>query len=235
MKAYEVGTDVDVTYTINTNASSYTYGPATGVTFSNYKVTLNGETKTKKTDTFSTITVDDNTNITISATADYSDGAVPVTNLGNPCTAKQIKSGTTAAKVSSALTGFRNWYTYVGNDLSKIDSSWIRNNCNAKGNAKNAEDVSLSITAGTKRVLVILPVGKLTDTDTIISGYTKRMTSCIDVDGMGLDIFNASPSKFTQRPVSVMDKSGANGMDYIVYEYKNENGLSKTTLNVTIG
>lgn len=235
MKAYEVGTDVDVTYTINTNASSYTYGPATGVTFSNYKATLNGETKTAKTDTFSTITVDDNTNMTISATADYSDGAVPVTNLGNPCTAKQIKAGTTAAKVSSALTGFRNWYTYVGTDMSAIDSAWIRSKCTAKGTAKTAADVSLTVAGGMTRVLIIMPTGKLTGTETTISGYTKRLKECFDVAGMNLDIFNASPSKFTQTTVSVMDAAGANGMDYIVYAYENTNGLAATTLNCTIG
>lgn len=236
MKAYEVGTSVDVTYTINTSASSYTYGPATGVTFSNYVATLNGETKNAKSDTFSTITVGDNTNLTISATADYSDGAVPVTNLGNPCTAKQIKSGTTDAKTSSALTGYRNWYTYVGTDnTSAIDSTFIRTKCTAKGTAKSAGNVSLAVANGITRVLIVMPTGKLTGTETTISGYTKRLKECFDVAGMNLDIFNASPSKFTQTTVSVMDASGSNGMDYIVYAYENANGLSATTLNCTIG
>jgi hypothetical protein len=236
MKGYEVGTDVDVEYSLTTSASSYTYGPATGVEFTGYSVTLNGETKDTKSGSFSTITVGDNTNMTISATATYGDGVVPVTNLGNPCASKQIKAGTTDAKTSDALYGYRNWYTYVGTDnTTAIDSSFIRNKCTAKGNAKDAADVSLTVAAGITRVLVVVPTGKISGTETTISGYTKRMLACIDVDGMGLDIFNASPSKFTQSTVSVMDASGKNGMDYIVYAYENANGLAKTTLNVDIG
>ena len=236
MKAYEVGTDVDVSYSLTTSPSSYTYGPATGVEFTGYTVTLNGETKDTKSGSFSTITVGDTTSMQIKATATYGDGAIPVTNLGNPCESKQIKAGTTDEKASDTLSGFRNWYTYVGTDNSTaIDSSFIRTKCTAKGNAKNAADVSLSVAAGITRVLVVMPTGKISGTETTISGYSKRMNACIDVDGMGLDIFNASPSKFTQSTVSVMDASGKNGMDYIVYAYENANGLAKTTLNVDIG
>ena len=63
----------------------------------------------------------------------------------------------------------------------------------------------------------------------------KQYTYARNVIQLNLDIFNASPSKFTQTTVSVMDASGANGMDYIVYAYENANGLSATTLNCTIG
>ena len=236
MTAYEVGTDVTVDYSLTTNASSYTYGPATGVTFSNYVVTLDDQTLNAKSGTFDAITVGDNTSLTISAKADYSDGAVPKTNLGNSCASKQIKAGTTDTKTSATLSGYRNWYTYVGTDnTTAIDSTFIRNKCTAKGNAKNAANVSLTVNGGTTRVLIVMPVGKLTGTETTISGYTKRLKECFDVAGMNLDIFNASPSKFTQSTVSVMDASGANGMDYIVYAYENANGLSATTLNCTIG
>jgi hypothetical protein len=172
----------------------------------------------------------------IKATATYGDGAIPVTNLGNPCASKQIKAGTTDEKASDTLSGFRNWYTYVGTDNSTaVDSSFIRTKCTAKGNAKDAADVSLSVAAGITRVLVVMPTGKISGTETTITGYTKRLKECFDVAGMNLDIFNASPSKFTQTTVSVMDASGSNGMDYIVYAYENSNGLAATTLNCTIG
>jgi hypothetical protein len=52
---------------------------------------------------------------------------------------------------------------------------------------------------------------------------------------MGLDIFNASPSKFEQKTVSVEGANSYAGMDYIVYVYENANGLAKTTLQVKIG
>lgn len=174
----------------------------------------------------------------------------PVTNLGNfidnkglPTTeyseGQQYIKGTVlelggSNKATWKATGYRNWYIYVGNDLSTINSNFIRG-CTSKGNAKNANDISLDVAKGTKRVMIALPTGNLTENSTTITGYNKRLKSCIDVGGMGLDIFNADPSKFVQSVVSVADASGQNNMDYIVYVYENVNGLAATTLNVDIG
>ena len=55
MKAYEVGTNVAINYSISTNPGSYTYGPATGVTFSGHKATFNGETVTGASGTFTSV------------------------------------------------------------------------------------------------------------------------------------------------------------------------------------
>lgn len=59
--AYEVGSSVAVAYSVTGTAGSYTYGPATGVTWSNYSVSFNGETKTTSSGTFSAVTVEDDT------------------------------------------------------------------------------------------------------------------------------------------------------------------------------
>ena len=88
----------------------------------------------------------------------------------------------------------------------------------SKGNATSAGNVDLAVAGGKERVVIALPAG---------TGYAKRMTSCIDVDGMGLDIFNANPSKFEQKTVSVEGANSYKGMDYIVYVYENANGLAK--------
>lgn len=235
VKAYEVGTDVSVAYTINTDAGTYEYGPATGVTYASdaYNVTFNGETLNTKTGTFSTITVGDNTSLSIKATATYSDGAIPVTNLGNDCSAKQIKSADTAEVTKGTVSGFRNWYTYVGDDLSEIDSAFIRKTT-AKGTGKSASDVTLAVEAGKKRAMIAIPIGKLSGTETTISGYTKRVKGCIDEKGMGLDIYAAG--NFTETTVPVYDATeNSNAMDYIVYDYTNENGLSATNLIFDIG
>lgn len=174
----------------------------------------------------------------------------PVTNLGNFIDNKGLSTteynkgqwyikGTIlelggSNKATWKATGYRNWYVYVGNNLDTINSNFIKG-CTSKGNAKNANDISLDIAKGTKRVMIALPTGNLTENSTTITGYNKRLTSCIDVDGMGLDIFNANPSKFVQSVVPVADASGENNMDYIVYVYENVNGLAATTLNVKIG
>lgn len=235
VKSYEVGTSVTVDYTINTDAGNYEYGPDTGVTYADdaYDVTFNGETKNTKSGSFSAITVTDNTNLSIVATATYSDGTIPLTNLKSNCATKQIKSDTTEAVTKGTIIGYRNWYTYVGNDLTTIDSTFVRGTT-AKGSGKNAAKVTLAVSAGTKRVMVAIPTGKLTDSDTTVSGYTKRVKSCIDEKGMGLDIFAAG--NFVTSTVSVFDATGnSNGMDYIVYDYTNENGLAATNLIFDIG
>ena len=55
IKAYEAGTNIPIKYSISTNPGSYTYGPDTGVTFSGYKATFNGETLTTASGTFTSV------------------------------------------------------------------------------------------------------------------------------------------------------------------------------------
>lgn len=107
--AKEVGTNIAIAYSFATNPGSYTYGPATGVTFSGYEATFNGETLTGASGTFASIQVKDNTNLSISGKCSSSEGAIPVTNLGNPYEAGKIAAQNyTPSK--GTLTGFRGWF-----------------------------------------------------------------------------------------------------------------------------
>ena len=107
--AKEVGTNIAVAYSFSTNVGSYTYGPATGVTFSGYEATFNGETLTGSTGTFKSMQVTDTTNLSITGKCSSTDGAVPVTNLGNTYAAGQIKAKSyTPSK--GTLTGYRGWF-----------------------------------------------------------------------------------------------------------------------------
>ena len=107
--AKEVGTNVAIAYSFATNPGSYTYGPATGVTFSGYEATFNGETLTGASGTFASIQVTDSTNLSISGKCSSSEGAIPVTNLGNPYEAGKIAAKNyTPSK--EKLTGFRGWF-----------------------------------------------------------------------------------------------------------------------------
>lgn len=129
--AKEVGTNVAVAYAFNTNAGKYSYGPETGVTFSNFTATFNGEEKSGQTGTFTSVQVTDATNLTITGTCDSSEGAIPKTNLGN-----SYASGKIAAKSYSpskgTLTGYRGWFygyyngTQALGDATAITSDQLR-------------------------------------------------------------------------------------------------------------
>lgn len=126
-KAYEVGTKVSPSYSASLSAGSYTYGPATGITAKTWSVTNSGsdEILTTATGTFAEITVADNTNLSITATATYDAGAIPKSNIGNEVTAKQIKAGSASATTSAKVTGYRNFFYGVVN-TENLTSDVIR-------------------------------------------------------------------------------------------------------------
>ena len=121
----EVGTNVAIQYSFSTNPGSYTYGPATGVTFSGYEATFNGETLTGASGTFAEIQVVDDTNLSISGKCSSSEGAIPVTNLGNPYEAGKIAAKNyTPSK--GTLTGYRGWfYGYYNGTQAIVDPAAI--------------------------------------------------------------------------------------------------------------
>lgn len=125
MKAYEVGTKVTPDYTATFNGGKYQYGPATGVSATAWSVVdTDSHELTTATGTFPELTVGDNTNYKITATATYGNGVAPKTNLGNEYAAGQIKAGS-KSKDSAAITGYRSFfYGVVKTDT--LDSSVIR-------------------------------------------------------------------------------------------------------------
>lgn len=117
--AKEVGTNIAIAYSFATNPGSYTYGPATGVTFSGYEATFNGETLTGASGTFASMQVVDDTNLSISGKCASSEGAVPLTNLGNPYEAGKIAAKNyTPSK--GTLTGYRGWFYGYYNGTTAI-------------------------------------------------------------------------------------------------------------------
>ena len=117
--AKEVGTNIAIAYSFATNPGSYTYGPATGVTFSGYEATFNGETLTGASGTFTSMQVVDDTNLSISGKCASSEGAIPLTNLGNPYEAGKIAAKNyTPSK--GTLTGYRGWFYGYYNGTTAI-------------------------------------------------------------------------------------------------------------------
>lgn len=222
--AKEVGTSFTPSYTTGFDKKSYAYAPTdTGVTVTGWSVKdSNGVEKTSATGSFDAFTVGDSTSYKLTATATYSDGNIPVTNLGNPYPASQIKAGTTAAVNSGTVTGYRNWYMYIGKATDEIDSAWIRTTT-AKGNGASAStQTNVTIAGGPTRIVIAIPAG---------SGYTKKLTDVTDVDGMGLSMMG----NFEEKSIAVEGANGYEAMNYRVYVCENSNGIAATRYTFTIG
>lgn len=224
-KSYEVGTTVNVNYTTTFNKGSYSYGPDTGIEPDTLNVTFNGETLNTNTGTFSAITVTDSTNERITAIANYSDGAIPVDNLGNiiedtsELNSCQIKSGNTTG-YSSYLTGYRN--AFYGSSLTEFEL----NSANIRGltaNKSTNNSYKMAIIEGAKFVVIAVPTG-------------RKVTKVADENAFGTDIF----SEFTKSTVLVggndatADNIGSNAKNYNVYVYKPATGLSANNYTVTL-
>lgn len=155
---FEIGTKKNLTYTAALSAGSYTYGPATGITAQTWEVSCTSVTGTKSTanGTFENI-VAEATPKKITAKATYNEGAVPVTNLGNPYPAGKIAAGT-ASKDSKTLTGVRHmFYGVVRSADFTLDSAHIRS---LNHEAADKKTIS-TFTAGDKalKVVVACPAG----------------------------------------------------------------------------
>lgn len=192
--AYEVGTNIAVKYSISTDPGSYTYGPATGVTFSGYKATFNKETVNGASGTFTSVQVTDSTNLSISGSVDYTDGKVPVTNLGNNYTAGQIKGGTKNLS-KGTLTGYRNWfYGYKADgstiDVSALDSAKIRALTANNGSDKFSPTIS---TNKMQQMFFAIPKGKKTDVSVAnnVNGAPCTVTKVTDIMVEGANGFEA--------------------------------------------
>ena len=192
MKEQEVGTNIAIQYSISTDPGSYTYGPDTGVTFSGHKATFNGETVTGASGTFTSVQVTDTTNLSITGSVDYSDGAIPKTNLGNSYASGQIKAGTKTLS-KGTLTGYRNWfYGYKAGgatiDVSALDSTKIR--------ALTAQNGGFPATLSTNKMqqmFFAIPKGRKTEVSVAnnVNGAPCTVTKVTDVMVEGANHFDA--------------------------------------------
>ena len=157
---FEIGTKANLTYSASLSAGSYTYGPATGIIAQSWSVSCTGVagTKTTATGTFENVVAESNGK-RIVATAQYGDGAIPVTNLGNPYKAGQIKAGSATAN-SNELKGVR--YMFWGpmtNASAELNSANIR--ALAHNQASGTGTLStFGAGSGAEKVVVADPAGR---------------------------------------------------------------------------
>ena len=187
---FEIGTKANLTYSASLSAGSYTYGPATGITAQSWSVSCTGVagTKTTATGTFENVVAESNGK-RIVATAQYGDGAIPVTNLGNSYEAAQIKAGSATAN-SNEFKGVR--YMFWGpmtNASAELNSANIRALAHNKasgtgalstfGAGKDAKKVVVAVPAGRKITKVLMPSALNAD----VTALFVKQSSQVQVEG----------------------------------------------------
>ena len=190
--AKEVGTNIAIKYSISTNPGSYTYGPETGVTFSEYKATFNGETLTGASGTFTSVQVTDTMNLSISGSVKHSDGVIPETNLGNAYEEGQIKAATKSLS-KGTLTGYRNWFYGYKAGGATIDAA---NLTSANIRALTPQNGSFPGTISTNKMqqmFFAIPKGKKTDVSVAnnVNGAPCTVTKVTDIMVEGANGYTA--------------------------------------------
>lgn len=160
--AKEVGTNIAVAYSFSTEAKAYKYGPANGVTWSDYSATFNGETKTASSGTFTSVQVTDDTNLKITGSCKNSQGAMPKTNIGNDYPSARIAEKTWTGLEKGTLTGYRAWFCgYKDGDNALADATAITGDqIRALGNAANGSWLSQMEVTKMKQMFFAAPAGK---------------------------------------------------------------------------
>lgn len=209
-KAYEVGTVVSPSYSATFNAGSYSYGPATGVTVTSWEISdTAGNTASTASGSFDDVTVTDSTNYKITAKANHTEGAIPLTNKKNEYAAGKIVAGN-KSKVSSAITGYRSFFYGVLDTSSAeapLTSAIVRGLTN--GGAYNANKTfTLNGSATAKRIVVAIP-----------SNSTRAgLKEVILTSAMNTPVTDSYVK--TTAAVKVEGANGATAIDYTVWTYE---------------
>lgn len=224
----EVGTTITPTYSATFSAGSYTYGPATGISAKSWSVTdSKGENATTKDGSFDAFKIEDEEVYKVTATATYDAGTgIPVTNLGNKYESVKIPGGTTVAKDSNSVTGYREGCFY-GN-LTTIPETFTSATIRGlvKTGAKySAKEISHKVIVGTKAIVIACPADE--------TGMTEVLNTTVNAK-MG--------SNFVKQTVSVggadatADNIGDYAVNYNVWVYTPAEAYgSEADLTITLG
>ena len=200
--AKEVGTKIIPSYTTSFNPGTYEFGPATGCNPTSWSVTDSDGSAplTTATGKFAEITVADDTNYKVNATVNYSEGAIPVTNVGNEYASGKIVAGSKSA-TSSAITGYRNSFYGTLTEKGELTSDIIRSLGKSNKALKNGNTFDITIPVGAMRVVFAYP-------ETL-----RDVSSVKDVNGLNAEISGA----FTKSTLSVEGLNNFQGINYKVY------------------
>lgn len=216
---FEIGTKKNLGYGATLSAGSYTYGPATGITAQSWSVSCTGVagTKTTPTGTFENIVAESNGK-RIVVTAQYGDGAIPVTNLGNPYEDGQIKAGSATAN-SNEFKGVRYMFWGPMTTDAAIDSAAVRALAHKKATG-TGNLTKFGPGTGAKKVIVAVP-------------SDRKITKVLLASSMNADI----TSQFVKQSatVPVEGAEGYTAAAYNIYVYKPASIDAGEEYDITIG
>lgn len=215
---YEIGTKKNLSYAASLSAGGYTYGPPTGITAQSWEVVCDGVTKTTANGTFENVVAEASAK-KIVATAEYGEGAIPVTNLGNEYPAGKISAGS-KSKESSSYVGVR--YMFWG---PMTDAGMALNSANIRALAHNKASGTGVLTtfgagAGAKKVVVAVPAG-------------RKITKVLMPSALNADVTTLFVKQGTQSQVEGANAYAATAYD--VYVYQPASIDAGETYSVTIG
>jgi hypothetical protein len=216
--SYEVGTKVVPNYSATLSAGSYTYGPETGIVATDWTVNSKGtgvtvETLSAASGNFTEVTVTDGMEFKVSATANYDDGAMPVTNMGNAAAEdKQIVAGSDTTD-KTLFVGYRNYFYGVlstSTTEAPLTSAIIRG-LTAGGKYSASKTINLEPgPKGAKRVVVAIPEAQITST-------RKGLKEVLLTSSMNSDITENYGNPID---VSVEGANGHTAINYKVWVYE---------------
>ena len=214
---FEIGTKKNLGYRATLSAGSYTYGPATGITAQTWSAACDGQTLNTASGTFENI-VAEATAKKVTVTATYNEGAIPVTNLGNPYPEGKIAAGS-ASKDSANFVGVRYMFWGPMTTDAAIDSAAVRALAHNKATSTGTLD-TFGAGAGAKKVVVAIP-------------SDRKITKVLMPSALNADVTALFVKQSTTVPVN-----GANGYTaaaYNIYVYQPASIDAGETYAVTIG
>lgn len=155
------------------------------------------------------IYTDDTITYTFNASGDYTQGAMPVTNLGNDYPSARIDAGTTTASGSAKRTGWRNyWYGFI----STTNYSTIARNV-----------VSNKVGDGTKELIAGGAAIAAQTLPTITAAEGDRMPVVVFPTSSGVKVKSASMPSSLNAPVTftklgTVNLEGYNGYSAVSYD-----------------
>lgn len=207
VKNVEVGTVIAPTYSAFLSTGSYSFGPATEIVAQSWSVTDGTETLTTSSGTFKEVTIGDQENsiksYSITATATYNEGTIPVDNFGDEYALGRIAAGSASANTGTKITGHRSYFygsLTTSSEEEPLTSNVIRSL--TKGGAYDASKI-LTVNPGSvaaKRVVVAYPADttraglkEVTLTSSMNMTITENYVQQMNVDVEGANGYQAIP------------------------------------------
>ena len=216
------------------NAGSYQYGPATGVTATNWKVeriTDKATTEVANAETASLAAGSDNNggagdaggdavaSLKYKATATHGAGVTAKDNLGADSSPVVAIAAGSKTKDTAAYTPFRNVFYGTSADKPALDSAAIRA-LGKTGKAYAASTLTINVPVGAQRVAIAC------------IATVKGVTKVINETAMNADV----TSTFTKSTVSVEGANGYAAKDYNVWVFEPAVAYGNAAvLKVTLG